>query len=216
LEVEMRAIILAAGMGKRLKEANGNLPKCLIPFKGKTILERQLGALTGFEITLVLGYKAEEIKKRFPNLNYVINEDYAKTNTIYSLGLALNDQDTFVLNGDVIFDKEIIKLLSKPNCAAVEFKGVDPEEIQVILKEREIVKIGKNISGEGEAVGIYRFSGGFSITLKKQIIKMGRSLYYEDAIDKILPSKFIAVDIGKLRAKEIDFDSDLHDALEIF
>ena len=78
-----------------------------------------------------------------------------------------------------------------------------------INEKKEIARIGKNINGQGEAIGIYRFSGEFCAALKAQISKMDKNLYYEDAIDKILPRDFYAVDIGDLRAKEIDFKEDL-------
>ena len=213
----MQAIILAAGIGKRLGDLTEGLPKCFLKIGGKTILERQLEALNGFDVVMVVGYKAELIKQKYPNLKYVLNPDYSSTNTIHSLGLALNGKDTFVLNGDVVFDKKIISMLDQPNCAAVEYKNVHPEEIQVMLKDKdEIVRIGKNISGTGEAIGIYRFSGQFCDKLKEQISKMPRTLYYEDAIDKILPSNFRAVDIGDLAAKEIDFKEDLEAAKSMY
>ncbi len=209
----MQAIILAAGVGKRLKDFTEGLPKCLLKIGGKTILERQLEALPDFDVVMVVGYKAEMIKKLYPKLKYVYNPDFESTNTIHSLGLALNGKDTFVLNGDVVFDKKIIGLMDKPSCAAVEFKNVHPEEIQVMLDGKDdIVRIGKNISGKGEAVGIYRFSGKFCDKLKQQISKMDRNLYYEDAVDKILPMDFYAIDIGDLPAKEIDFKEDLDHA----
>jgi L-glutamine-phosphate cytidylyltransferase len=209
----MQAIILAAGIGKRLKDLTEGLPKCFLKIGGKTILDRQLEALSGYDVVMVVGYKADIIKKLYPDLKYVLNPDYETTNTIHSLGLALNGKDTLVLNGDVVFDKKIIKLLDKPSCAAVEFKNVHPEEIQVTLDGKDgIVRIGKNINGQGEAVGIYRFSGKFCRKLKDQIAGMDRLLYYEDAIDKILPMDFKAVDIGDMAAKEIDFKEDLEQA----
>jgi len=209
----MQAIILAAGIGKRLGSFTEGLPKCLLKIGEKTILERQLESLSGLDIVMVVGYKADMLKGLNPGLKYVYNPDYASTNTIHSLGLALNGKDTLVLNGDVVFDKKIISLLDKPNCAAVEYKNVHSEEIQVILKGKdEIVRIGKNISGQGEAVGIYRFSGRFCEKLKRQIQKMERTIYYEDAVDKILPMDFRAMDIGDLAAKEIDFKEDLETA----
>lgn len=209
----MQAIILAAGIGKRLGDLTEGLPKCFLKIGGKTIMERQLEALEGMEVIVVVGFRAELIRSRYPRLKFVHNPDYAATNTIHSLGLALNGKDTFVLNGDVVFDAKIIKLLDKPNCAAVEYKNVHPEEIQVITRDGdEIVRIGKNIGGTGEAVGIYRFSGKFCERLKDQIVRMERTLYYEDAIDKILPMDFRAVDIGDLAAKEIDFREDLETA----
>jgi len=209
----MQAIILAAGIGKRLKDYTEGLPKCFLKIGGMTILERQLEALKGFDVVMVVGYKADMIKKLYPKLKYVLNPDFESTNTIHSLGLALNGKDTFVLNGDVVFDKKIIGLMNRDNCAAVELKNVHPEEIQVQLKgESEIIKIGKNFGGQGEAVGIYRFSGKFCDRLKDQISKMDRNLYYEDAVDKILPMDFHAIDIGDLPAKEIDFKEDLDQA----
>lgn len=209
----MQAIILAAGIGKRLGNLTEGLPKCFLNIGGKTIIDRQLEALKGMDVIVVVGYKADLIKSKYPQLKFVINPDYLATNTIHSLGLALNGKDTLVLNGDVVFDRNIIKLLDMPSCAAVEYKNVHPEEIQVLLKGKDdIVRIGKNINGQGEAVGIYRFSGKFCAKLKDQIAKMDRNLYYEDAIDKILPLDFRAVDIGDLAAKEIDFKEDLESA----
>jgi len=209
----MQAIILAAGVGKRLKDFTDGLPKCLLKIGGRTILERQLEALAGFDVVMVVGYKADLLRSLNPKFKYVLNPDYATTNTIHSLGLALNGKDTLVLNGDVVFDKKIIKLLDKPSCAAVEYKNVHPEEIQVVLdKKNGIIRIGKNINGQGEAIGIYRFSGKFCDILKEQISKMDKNLYYEDAVDKILPMDFYAIDIGDLAAKEIDFKEDLEAA----
>jgi L-glutamine-phosphate cytidylyltransferase len=205
----MQAIILAAGIGERLGNFAAGLPKCFLEIGGRSILDRQLEALEGMDVIMVVGYKADLIKSRYPHLKFVHNPDYLNTNTIHSLGLALNGKDSFILNGDVVFDKKIINLLNKPSCAAVEFKNVHPEEIQVITRDgNEIVRIGKNINGEGEAVGIYRFSGEFCKKLKAQIAGMDRTLYYEDAIDKVLPGDFFAVDIGSLGVKEIDFKED--------
>ena len=210
---KMQAIILAAGMGRRLGGLTEGLPKCLLEINGKTILGRQLEALKGMDVIMVVGYKAEMIKELYPGLKYVTNPDFGTTNTICSLGLALNGKDTFVLNGDVVFDPRIISILDQPNCAAVEFKNVHPEEIQVILKNGEdIVRIGKAIDGQGEAIGIYRFSGKFCDKLKEQIKTMDTKLYYEDAIDKVLPADFKAVDIRDLSAKEIDFKEDMDEA----
>lgn len=212
----MQAIILAAGIGKRLGDFTEGLPKCFLKLGGRTILDRQLEALKGFDVVMVVGFKADLIRSKYPSLKFIYNPDFESTNTIYSLGLALNGKDTLVLNGDVVFDKKIINILNKENCAAVQMKNVHPEEIQVKLgKSGEIVKIGKNINGQGEAVGIYRFSGKFCGKLKSQIAKMEKTLYYEDAVDKILPAGFYAVDIGDLAAKEIDFREDYEEASKL-
>jgi len=154
---------------------------------------------------------------RFPKLNYIFNPEFSSTNTIHSLGLALTGKDCFVLNGDVVFDKEILKMMKHRNCAAVKYKRVSKEEVQVIIdKKGDIRKIGKSIGGAGEAVGIYRFSSDFSSALKTQITKMPKQLFYEDAIDKVLPRDFMAIDIGNFRAIEIDTNSDYLNASREF
>jgi choline kinase len=209
----MRAIILAAGVGRRIKEETKNTPKCLLKVDGRSILDMQVDALKGYDITIVVGYEAGQIMEKYPRLNYVFNPDFASTNTIYSLCLALDHKDTLVLNGDVVFDPKILAMLGKPNCAAVEFKTVDPEEVQVKIDE-EIIRIGKNISGEAEAVGIYRFSGNFCQKLKEQMKEMERTLYYEDAVDKILPFDFHPADIKGLLAKEVDTPADYREAIK--
>ena len=108
----MKAIILAAGMGTRLDKYTKDLPKCMLNFNGKTLIERQVETLRACginEIVIVTGYMKDKIKIK--NVNYCHNANYASTNMVASLMCAekeLND-DILVCYGDILYEKRIAK-----------------------------------------------------------------------------------------------------------
>lgn len=104
-----RAIILAAGRGHQLD----GYTKVLIrhPKTGRTILDHAIDAFAGKKITVVVGFRAVQIMERYPQLDYVINYDWALTNNAMSLGLALDDEPSYVVSGDVFFDRPLIEML---------------------------------------------------------------------------------------------------------
>ena len=117
----MQALMLAAGMGKRLGKYTENATKCMVPVNGKTLIEYAIEALIEAKIkklTLVVGYKKEVLKDFLKDkykeieINYIDNDVYDTTNNIYSLYMAkdvLAQDDTILLESDLIFDKNIIK-----------------------------------------------------------------------------------------------------------
>ena len=130
----MKALILAAGMGTRLRPITWSVPKCLVPVNSKPILEHQLEALSlaGIrEVILVVGHLAELLSDKYGtsysgmDIRYVENPLYDRTNNIYSLWLArphLNSQ-VLLLEGDLVFEPELLKRLtqtSEPDVAIVE------------------------------------------------------------------------------------------------
>lgn len=123
----MQAIILAAGMGKRLGELTQNNTKCMVKVHKQTLIERmlaQLSLLNLKRIILVIGYKGEKVKELVGNkiggtpILYIENPVYDKTNNIYSLYLAKNyliEDDTLLLESDLIFSDTILsKLINNP------------------------------------------------------------------------------------------------------
>ena len=123
----MQAIILAAGMGKRLKELTKNNTKCMIKVHNQTLIERmlkQLEALSLKRIIIVIGYKGEKVRELIGDkinntpVLYVENNVYDKTNNIYSLYLAKNylvEDETILLESDLIFENSILsKLINHP------------------------------------------------------------------------------------------------------
>ncbi len=115
---KITAIIAAAGFEKQLLPLIEDKPKCLLDIKGKTILERQVGALNECnikEIALVRGYKKEAIA--LPNIRYYDNDRYDDTGELFSIFCAEREMKgrTIVLYGDIIFDDTILeKLLKSP------------------------------------------------------------------------------------------------------
>ena len=123
----MQGLILAAGMGKRLKDLTKNNTKCMVEVNGVTLIERalrQLDALSLNRIVLVVGYERQKLIDYINTLSiktpivYVENPIYNKTNNIYSLALAkkeLSEDDTILLESDLIFEDAVLdELLNDP------------------------------------------------------------------------------------------------------
>jgi choline kinase len=171
----MKAVILAAGRGTRIRSVHGEHPKCLIEVDNTTILDHQLDALSivGInDIAIVVGYEKKQIiahvndrKLLTQRIRFIENPAFAITNNIYSLWLALDwlrDDSFIVLNADVIFDPEILNLAVRPH--ALISMIVDPlwrdETMKVIIADDHVIKMSKKISREkfsGTYIGITVF-----------------------------------------------------------
>jgi len=173
----MKAVILAAGQGTRIRSVHGEHPKCLIEVDDATILDRQLGALSiaGItEVAIVVGYEKEQIiahvksnhAKQKQKIHFIENPAFAITNNIYSLWLAIDwlRGDSFiVLNADVVFDPEILKHAVNPYASISMI--VDPlwrdETMKVVIEGDRVIQMSKKISQEqfsGTYIGITVFS----------------------------------------------------------
>jgi len=136
----MKAIILAAGMGTRLKPITDTAPKCLTEIHGKSIIENALEHLEQVgvsETVIVIGYLGFKIKEKLGDtfgkmkLTYVENLRYSKTGTSYSLYLGLKDLvldgNVLVLEGDVFFEKKILfRLISDVYTSSTAVQGYNP------------------------------------------------------------------------------------------
>lgn len=119
----MQAIILAAGMGKRLGELTKNNTKCMVEVGGVKLIERALRILDKkslSRIILVVGYQYENLTTFVNSLQlatpieYIVNDVYNRTNNIFSLSLAkeqMMQEDTLLLESDLIFEERLIDLL---------------------------------------------------------------------------------------------------------
>ena len=117
----MQAIILAAGMGRRLGELTDDNTKCMLEVNGTRLIHRTLDNLAEVgikRVVLVVGYKAENVKRligdRYKDIDifYVENKIYDKTNNIYSLFLAreyLLEEDSLLLESDLIFESSVLR-----------------------------------------------------------------------------------------------------------
>lgn len=186
----MQALMLAAGMGKRLGKYTKNNTKCMLDVDGKTLIERATEALLDAGITkfiMVVGYKKENVKKfileectnpRMKEMEFVFidNEVFDKTNNIYSLYMAkdyLEKDDTILLESDLIYDPVLIKRLvdsKKPNLVSVAKydQWMDGTVIK-IDKHNNIIEFIEKKNFEYEevdkyykTVNVYKFSKEFS------------------------------------------------------
>lgn len=112
----MKAVILAAGQGTRLKKYTENLPKGMLSFMGKTIIERQIAMYQqcGIEkIIVVRGFAADKIQ--YEGVTYYTNEDYANTNMVESLMAAKTEfnEDIIVSYSDILFEEKMLKVMMK-------------------------------------------------------------------------------------------------------
>jgi choline kinase len=173
----MKAVILAAGQGNRIRSVHGEHPKCLIEVDNATILDHQLKALSmaGInDVAIVVGYEKEQIINHvmsrklsdIQRIHFIENPAFAITNNIYSLWLALEwlRGDSFiVLNADVIFDVDILDVAIRTEAPISMI--VDPlwrdETMKVIIHGDRVIQMSKNISREqfsGTYIGITLFS----------------------------------------------------------
>ncbi len=207
----MQAIILAAGMGRRLGEYTKDNTKCMVPVNGIRLIDRllnQLARLTLNRVVIVIGYKGQELKEylgtRYDgrlSIEYVENPIYDKTNNIYSLALAkekLLEDDTLLVESDLIFSDAIIPMIVDnpyPNLAAVaKYESWMDGTMVTIDKQCNIVnfvpKKAFNYDDIGQyykTVNIYKFSRDFSRHkyvpfLDAYSQAMGNNEYYEQVL----------------------------------
>ncbi|MDR2023831.1 MAG: aminotransferase class I/II-fold pyridoxal phosphate-dependent enzyme [Hungatella sp.] len=209
----MQAIILAAGMGRRLKKLTENQPKCMITVNGIPMIERMLKQLDHCHlnrIIIVTGHKGEELQSFVSSLplstpvTYIDNPVYKTTNNIYSLYLAKDQllmDDTILLESDLIFEQEVLNQIINdpyPNLALVaHFESWMDGTVVLLDKQDNIMKFltrkdfrFEDIHSYYKTVNIYKFSRNFSTThyvpfLEAYSRALGNNEYYEQVLKVI-------------------------------
>lgn len=209
----MKAIILAAGMGSRLKALTKDNSKCMVKVNGKTLIERVLSQLNNCnleEIILVLGYKKDILKEYIDNLgietkiSYIDNDIYDKTNNIYSLYMAkeeMLENDILLLESDLIFDEKILSnlIISKEKNLAVVAPyepWMDGTCVKLDNKNNIIDFVTSkkfdfnNIKDLYKTVNIYKFSKEFNKCyikfLEAYLSSNGENQYYETVLETMI------------------------------
>lgn len=207
----MQAIILAAGMGKRLGEYTKDNTKCMLPVNGERLIDRTLTILCNQgikKVTIVIGYKGKNlinyIGDRYSSMldiEYVENPIYDKTNNIYSLSLAedkMIEDDTLLFESDLIFEESIVEQLIKtpyPNLALVAkweywmdgtVVRIDKDNNILDFASKEMFDFNKT-QDYYKTINIYKFSKEFA---KEKYIPFlhaycqawGNNEYYEQVL----------------------------------
>ncbi len=207
----MQAIILAAGMGRRLGEYTKDNTKCMLPVNGVRLIDRLLSQLSKLElnkVVIVVGYKGQNLINYIGNrydeqlkIEYVENPIYDKTNNIYSLALAkdkLQEDDTLLIESDLIFDGGMFSLLTEntyPNLALVAKyeTWMDGTMVRLDADNNIVNFVPKAAFDYNETdsyyktVNIYKFSREFSQTkyvpfLEAYSKAVGNNEYYENVL----------------------------------
>jgi len=224
----MKAIILASGVGRRLRPLTDRYPKSLLRVGGKTLIDYQLEALAKYGICDIvittghLGKKLEEYirKAGIAPVKFVHNPEYESTNYIYSLWLTkgLVDDDIMLLHGDLIFDSVLIQKLleAEGNRVLVNRHMRSPEkDFKALIKRGRVVRIGVHLSGPGTffCAPFYRFSkADFLLWLDKieDFVRQSKvDCYAEDAFNEISDDVLLRPLYFKEFCKEIDTKADL-------
>jgi choline kinase len=177
----MRVIVLAAGQGFHIDGLN----KCLIrdPLDGRRIIDKIIRAFPTYPITMVVGYQAVTLMQDYPQLNYIINQDWGMTNNSYSLGLALTDEPCYVLSSDLIFEPELILSMDQ---AADNVILTERREnriltaINCVLEGERVVETYQGVlrdTRHPEAVGIFKISDGALLRAWKKNCLQYRNLF---------------------------------------
>ena len=179
----IKGVILAAGIGSRLRPITDAKPKCLVRVAGVTILEHQLRAYAAAgvrEVVVVAGYHAEQVAEacqRVPGVRVELlcNTRYASTNNMYSLYMArecVADHPFILGNGDVVFDPSILVDLvglGDGNWIAADRGSYAQESMKITVSgEERITDISKTIEAKaayGNSIDLYRFSAAGSRAL---------------------------------------------------
>lgn len=239
-----KAIILAAGVGKRLQPYYPALPKTLINIRKRTVLERMITQLESCrikEIILVTGFCHEKLdqfieknlRNKFSDLSFklIFNPDYANKNNIYSFWMAREEmKNGFVLiNSDVLFHPKILSFCLRDEGRSVlvidDFKLLEKEDMKVTMGRNDIIKdISKDIPpriANGEYIGItklYEETTKLVLLKTKELLNRGRyNVFYEEAFKLVAKegSHFFGVSTRGLPWIEIDTIDDLKRAREI-
>lgn len=239
----MKAIILAAGFGSRLRPLTEMTHKSLLPVSGVSIMERMLSAIIQNQITdiaVVTGYRSADVRnfisERFPSINvtYINNEKYENTNTGYSLLLCEKfvGGDAFVkFDADVVFEPTVLKkLINAPHetCLCIDTNiHLEAEEVKVITNaDGGVVAVGKKLDpnlARGESIGIEKIGPEAGKQLFAELKKLMEheenwQEYYDDSYTTLVNAgvPFAAVDITGLAWVEVDTHADYDRAQTLF
>lgn len=184
----MKAIIIAAGMGKRMKPLTDALPKCMLDLNGKTILETQINILRSCgvsDISVVKGYLGEKIT--YPEIKYFLNDRFEYNNILNSLFYAKEqiEGEVIIAYSDIIYQKKVLdRLISSTHDISVvvdtswrsayvgrQGHPISEAEKVNLSSDGHVLEIGKNIelqeNAGAEFIGMMKLSGAGSGIFKE-------------------------------------------------
>jgi len=231
----MRYLILAAGMGKRLRDHAHRGPKCLIEIGGTTLLEKLINQIertdNHADIVVVAGYKYQEVMEKATRCHIIVNPFFDITGINASIWFARSyfDEDILMINGDIVFSDLMMELMIKstsPSFICYDSSIMDDKEINVRVSDNRVVKFGVNFKEySGAYAGVIKFcktDGQLFANLLDERIKRGFNearTYYFAFIRRMINDYnvcFHPFDFAGYTWTEIDFAHDLSRARTLF
>ncbi len=193
-----KALIVAAGMGRRLKTYTERLPKCMLKFGGKTLLQRQLEAYRAcgvHDISIIRGYCKEKIN--YPDLRYYENIDFETNNVLNSIFYAENELNgnVIVSYSDILFESAVVKRLLQSEkdisiVVDIDWRGyydgrdqhpIDEAETVIFDADNNVLEIGKILTRKhdvhGEFIGMMKLSSRGAKIFKRHFHRV-KALYW--------------------------------------
>lgn len=234
----MKAVILAAGLSSRIRQVTNGLPKCLLRFGDRTILDYQLDSLFDAGITeaaVVVGYGKEHIvhhiahchPEKLNSIRFIVNPQFASTNNIASLWLTrdwVGDSDFLCLNADVLYHPRILlpAVASRDSISVIVDPEFREETMKVVIANGQVLAMKKGIPREqfsGTYIGITKFSRRIKASLFaaiEDLVRAGETgVFFQIAVERLIAA---GVRVGYTTTKglpwaEVDDADDLCFAL---
>ncbi len=184
----MKAIVLAAGLGSRLRHLTRDQPKCMLQLDGRSLIERQLDTFREFgiaDITVVTGYRADRLAPLLSGVRTRFNADYRNNNILLSLMYASEelDDDVVVSYSDIVYEPSVVETLLSATGDFLAVCDVDWRKVyegrvehpiaqaeKVALTDGVITRIGKHLDeadADGEFIGLLRLSRAGAQTFRR-------------------------------------------------
>jgi len=199
----VKIIILAAGEGSRLRPLTDNMPKCMVAYNGRPIIEHQLDVIHSLgikNISIVRGYCPLTIN--YPDVTYYQNSDFNKTNMVYTLFCAereLEGDDIIISYGDIIYHKSVLSAVMREQASfsvAVDKaflklwqqrmeNPLDDLETLKYNKKNDIIELGKKAAALDEIQGQYI---GL-IKIRRQVLEQVKRFYHDLPKDRLYDGK---------------------------
>jgi len=224
----MKALILAAGYGNRMRPLTDSTHKTLLEIGGRSIIERIIDGLSDNlirDIIIVTGYRADELKSylynKYPEINFtfVHNSRYRETNNIYSVALVFKeveiDDDLVLIESDLIYDPLVIQRLlkSKHNNVALVDKWRSGMDGTVVTVENELVTqvIPTHLQGSAfdfsdkyKTLNIYKFSKEFCNHFFKKLLTYYANVFNDNCYYELILGILIYMQEVKIYAEILD------------
>ena len=229
MELNMKAVILAAGRGSRLGKYTDDKPKCLIERGGETLLDRELRLLSDLgikaqDVFVVAGYLHGQLENK--PCNILINKEWSVKENSYSVLVALEaldfGDDVVVLDADLCFERALLEdLIYDPRDNVLLGKEIPDtnESTGIVVDERmRALAIGKQYGNTGLVyASMYKFSKDTAVAYGRELRKKkNQSTWYTAALTDVLRESPFYVKIAEGRWCEVDDEEDLLQARKMF